>query len=188
MVAWFALAESHFQLRQIPQESTQSYHVLQVLPETLMQKLLHLITKPLSATPYTDLKPEILRITSPTARQRFNALSSELTLGDMKPPKILNQMEALQGPQREERFFKQLFLSKLPTSVQTALATIPDTTHLRRLAEIADDVNEIQHSAQISTLASGCLNDQTSSIRRQLADLQLEGNALRKSSRQPRPK
>ncbi len=41
-------------------------------------------------------------------------------------------MEALQGPQREERFFKQLFLSTPPTSIQTALATIPDTTCFTR--------------------------------------------------------
>ena len=43
----------------------------------------------------------------------------------------------------EMRFFRELFLQKLPIIIRTALATHKDAT-LNQLAEMADDMAEVQ--------------------------------------------
>ncbi len=136
-----------------------------------MQKLLPFITKPLTTTPSSDLKTELLRLTTLSDKQKFEALTHDTSLGDLKPSELLIHMENIQGPERDASFFKQLFLSKLPLVVQTALATVPNSTPLKELAEIADKVQEVQKHPQISSLKSDDPEDRFTTISIQLSDL-----------------
>ncbi len=64
MVAWFHSVDAQLHCSRITQELTMYFHVLRMLPETMMPKLGKLLSSPLSSTPYTGLKAELLKLIS----------------------------------------------------------------------------------------------------------------------------
>ncbi len=66
-----------------------------VPPAPTMQKLGKLFSSPLSSIPYTDLKTELLKLTTLSAKQCYAAFSRDVELGDSKPTDLLSRLEAL---------------------------------------------------------------------------------------------
>ncbi len=60
------------------------FHVLCMLHESMMQKLGKRLSSPLSSTPYTDLKIELLKFTTLSDKQRYAAIFRDVELGDSK--------------------------------------------------------------------------------------------------------
>ncbi len=75
MVTWFHSVEAQFHCRGITQELIMYFHVLRTLPEPIMQKLGKLLACPLSSTPYTGLKTELLKLTTLSDKHRYAAIS-----------------------------------------------------------------------------------------------------------------
>ena len=68
----------------------------------------------------------------------------EESLGDEKFSQFLQWMRRLVGgDQVESAFFKEMFLEKMPSVVQTVLAILPNTNTLTQMAAIADWMMEL---------------------------------------------
>ncbi|BHF82124.1 hypothetical protein SprV_0802526100 [Sparganum proliferum] len=115
---------------------------------------------------YTKLKAELLRLTSVSDRQRYHALVKEEALGDRKPSELLRRMRSLVGNMKiDDRFFKEMFLERLPTSVQTILASGSDDLEISKLAEMADRMMEVERlSSPTIAQVSQPLNVSTSDL------------------------
>ncbi len=86
------------------------FHVLRTLPEPMMQKLGKLLACPLSSTLYTDLKTELLKLTTLSDKQRYVAISRDVELGDSKPSGLLYRLEALiPNWSSDDSYFRQLW-------------------------------------------------------------------------------
>ncbi|BHF80936.1 Splicing factor 3B subunit 2 [Sparganum proliferum] len=100
---------------------------------------------PPTDAPYTKLKAELLRLTPVSDRQRYHALVKEDALGDHKPSELLRHMRSLVGNMTiDDKFFKEMFLERLPTSVQTVLASGSDDLDISKLAEMTDRMMEVE--------------------------------------------
>ncbi|GBM07672.1 hypothetical protein AVEN_228171-1 [Araneus ventricosus] len=92
---------------------------------------------------YTHLKTELINSLGESSQQEIRQLLSGEELGTRKPSKLLRNMkhraETLKVP---ETFMIELFLQRLPTSVQTILAAVTDLT-LDKAAEISDRILEV---------------------------------------------
>nr|VZI46998.1 unnamed protein product [Spirometra erinaceieuropaei] len=94
---------------------------------------------------YSALKAEILRLNSVSDRQRYHQLIKEESLGDRKPSELLRRMRSLLGDmQVDDTFVKEMFLERLPTNVQTILASGSQDLTVSQLAEMADRMIEVQ--------------------------------------------
>nr|VZI11218.1 unnamed protein product [Spirometra erinaceieuropaei] len=100
---------------------------------------------PPTDAPYTNLKAELLRLTSVSDRQRYHALVKEDALGDRKPSELLRRVRSLVGNMAiDDKFFKEMFLDRLLTSVQTILASGSDDLDISKLTEMADHMMEVE--------------------------------------------
>ncbi|GBN10740.1 hypothetical protein AVEN_136586-1 [Araneus ventricosus] len=90
--------------------------------------------------PYTHLETELINRSGDSSQQEIRQLLSGEELGTRKPSDLLRNMrlraETLMVP---EIFMLELFLQRLPTSVQTILAAVTDQT-LDKAAEISDRI------------------------------------------------
>nr|VZI41708.1 unnamed protein product [Spirometra erinaceieuropaei] len=115
--------------------------------------------------PYTKLKVELLRLTAVFDRQRYRALVKVEALGDRKPSELLRRMRSLVGNMRiDDKFFKEIFLERLLTSVQTILAPGSDDLDISKLAEMTDRMMEVERLsspriAQVSQLLTVSTSD-----------------------------
>ena len=201
--AWFFQTEAQFFTRGITTEQAKFCHILQVLDEATMTRLMAYLALPPSDSPYTALKAELIRLYQPSDKQRFNALVHTAELGDQRPSDLMRRMQNLLPPHsRDDAFFRQMFLDKLPSAVQPILAAFPSSTTLQELAGVADKVVEAYVPApivaalpttdsvvaQVTALPTDPekehLRQEVASLRRQLS--QLRTSSQRRPSASPR--
>nr|VZI44398.1 unnamed protein product [Spirometra erinaceieuropaei] len=140
---WLRTVESRFALRQITREDTKFHYVVAALPMDIATDLRDIIDCPPTEAPYTALKEALISRISLSTQKRLQGLISEEDLGDRKPTQLLRRLEQLaDGQKLDATMFKQLFLQRLPPSVQAILApNIPSST-VQMLAETADRILE----------------------------------------------
>ncbi|BHF74534.1 hypothetical protein SprV_0501762000 [Sparganum proliferum] len=148
---WLRTVESRFAHRQTTREDTKFYYVVAALPMYIVTDLRDIIDCPPTEAPYTALKEALIARISLSTQKRLQRLISEEDLGDRKPTQLLRRLEQLAEEQKLDGsliiiiviiIFKQLFLQRLPPSVQAILApNIPSSTVLM-LAETADRILE----------------------------------------------
>ncbi|BHF58234.1 hypothetical protein SprV_0100118500 [Sparganum proliferum] len=141
----FFRIEATFHSAKITRETDKYYKLVEALPPIILSQVQTLLRDPPTDAPYTKLKAELLRLTSVSDRQRYHALVKEEALGDRKPSKLLRRMRSLVGNMAiDDKFFKEMFLERLPTSVQTILASGSDDLDISKLAEMADGMMEVE--------------------------------------------
>nr|VZI46868.1 unnamed protein product [Spirometra erinaceieuropaei] len=93
--------------------------------------------------PYTALIEALISRISLSTQKRLQSLISEEDLGGRKPTQLLRSLEQLaDGQKLNASIFKQLFLQRLPPSVQAILApNIPSST-VQMLADTANVIIE----------------------------------------------
>ncbi len=188
MVTWFHSVEAQFHCRGITQELAMYFHVLRTLPEPVMQKLGKLLACPLSSTPYTNLKTELLKLTTLSDKQRYPTISRDVELGDSKPSDLLSRLEALiPNWSSDDSYFRQLWLENLPSTVQPILAAVPSTSTMTELAAVADKVIEAHYLqptiAKVSLPPRPMPPTTSDAIARELQALRLEVKELRNEVR-----
>ncbi|BHF82388.1 hypothetical protein SprV_0802552600 [Sparganum proliferum] len=142
---YFFRIEATFHSAKITRETDKFYKLVEALPPTILSQVQTLLRDPPTDAPYTKLKAELLRLTSVSDRQRYHALVKEEALGDRKPSELLRRMRSLVGNMKiDDKFFKEMFLERLPTSVQTILASGSDDLEISKLAEMADRMMEVE--------------------------------------------
>ncbi|XP_064468262.1 uncharacterized protein LOC135378982 [Ornithodoros turicata] len=200
-VVWFGQAEAQFALRGITNQLTKFYHVVAALSPTEATEVRDLVASPPAHTPYDTLKAELIRRTSMSEQRRYQRLLTQEELGDRTPSQLLRRMRQLLGDRPDaldDSLLRQLFLQRLPANVCMVLAAA-DNMSLNDLANLADRVLEMA-PPQIAAVAPPRHSqlrpphtDTTSSaqpvdlsvLADQIAALQLEVAALRRSSRSP---
>ncbi|BHF66428.1 hypothetical protein SprV_0200944500 [Sparganum proliferum] len=141
---YFFRIETTFHSAKITRGNDKYYKLVEDLPPTILSQVQTFLRDIPTDTPYTKLKAELLRLTSVSDRQRYHALVKEEALGDRKPSELLRRMRPLVGNMAiDDKFFKKMFLERLPTSVQTILASDSDDLGISKLAEMADRMMEI---------------------------------------------
>ncbi|BHF86036.1 hypothetical protein SprV_ctg2302921400 [Sparganum proliferum] len=163
---YFFRIEATFHSAKITRETDKFYKLVEALPPTILSQVQTLLRDPPTDAPYTKLKAELLRLTSVSDRQHYHALVKEEALGDRKPSELLRRMRSLVGNMKiDDKFFKEMFLERLPTSVQTILASGSDDLEISKLAEMADRMMEVERlsSATIAQVSQP-LNVSTSDL------------------------
>ncbi|BHF77540.1 hypothetical protein SprV_0602064700 [Sparganum proliferum] len=163
---YFFLIEATFHSVKITRETDKYYKLAEALPPTILSQVQTLLRDPPTGAPYTRLKAELLRLTSVSDRQRYHALVKEEALGDRKPSELLRRMRSLVGNMKiDDKFFKEMFLERLPTSVQTILASCSDDVDISKLAAMADRMMEVERlSSPTIAQVSQPLNVSTSDL------------------------
>lgn len=161
---WFLQAEASFRVSHITSQETRFNHLQQSLPIEIAVEVRDILANPPTTNPYDTLKAAILSRTSPSERQRFQGLLSAEELGDRRPSQLLHELQTLLGDApsaTDSRLLKELFLRRLPSSVQMILATASDLP-LSALAAHADKIMEVATlHPPLSTVASAQSSDHT---------------------------
>nr|VZI16934.1 unnamed protein product [Spirometra erinaceieuropaei] len=163
---YFFCIEATFHSVKITRETDKCYKLVEALPPTILSQVQTLLRHPPTDAPYTKLKAELLRLTSVSDRQRYHALVKEEALGDRKLSELLRRMRSLVGNIKiDDKFFKEMFLERLPTSVQTIVASGSDDLDISNLAEMADRMMEVERlSSPTIAQVSQPLNVSTSDL------------------------
>eukprot|EP00094_Tigriopus_californicus_P008803 TCALIF_08484-PA protein Name:"Protein of unknown function" AED:0.24 eAED:0.29 QI:0/-1/0/1/-1/1/1/0/295 len=134
---WFAQCEAVFELSRITAERTKFNHCVSCLEPEVLRKVQAVIRAPDPDAPYSSFKEALLRATTKSLPQRVQEVM-DLRLGDRRPSDLLHLMEESwpEGEADGSPVFRQLFLQKLPPSLQPALASCVES--LTDLALLAD--------------------------------------------------
>ncbi|XP_064463067.1 uncharacterized protein LOC135373972 [Ornithodoros turicata] len=139
---WFSQVECQFHLAGITSQSTRYFHVAAALPPDVANEVTDILCAPLSTDPYDTLKTALIERTTASERKRLQQLLSAEDLGDRRPSQLLPHMQNLLGTRAstiDEPLLKEMFLQRLPPTVQMLLAT---ATNLP-IADLADDADKI---------------------------------------------
>ncbi|BHF76889.1 hypothetical protein SprV_0501998900 [Sparganum proliferum] len=178
---WLRTVESRFALRQITREDTKFHYVVAALPMDIATDLRDIIDCPPTEAPYTALKEALISRISLSTQKRLQRLISEEDLGDRKPTQLLRRLEQLaDGQKLDATMFKQLFLQRLPPSVQAILApNIPSST-VQTLAETADRILEYyQPPVTVNVASRSTIVPTIEDVVKRLDALTLEVSQLR---------
>ncbi|XP_072946675.1 uncharacterized protein [Epargyreus clarus] len=85
-------------------------------------------------------------IVNPPARNRYKKIKE---LGDRKPSQFLRHLQDLAGPSVPTDFVKTIWSHRLPSNVQTVLASQP-TLAPEQLADLADNILDIVTSCSVA--------------------------------------
>ena len=151
---WFAQVEAQFANRGISAESTKYNYVISTLTPEIAQEVRDLLLNPPQDTPYKTLREELIKRTTATEQKRLKQLLTDEVLGDRKPTQLLRHMRQLLGDKAlEDSILRQLFLQRLPASVQLVLTSAGDTMKMEQLAELADKVMDVStHSLGVNSV------------------------------------
>ncbi|BHF74060.1 hypothetical protein SprV_0401714400 [Sparganum proliferum] len=150
---WLRTVESRFALHQTTQEDTK-FHYVVAAPDGYRHRPPRIIDCPAKEAPYTALKEVLISRISLSTQKRLQRLISEEDLGDRKHTQLLRCLELADGQKLDATMFKQLFLQRLPPSVQAILApNIPSST-VQMLAETADRILQYYHPPVTVNVAS----------------------------------
>ncbi|GBP35537.1 Retrovirus-related Pol polyprotein from transposon opus [Eumeta japonica] len=135
---------------------------------------------------YQRLKTELIkRLTASRERQVKQLLNHE-ELGDRKPSQFLRHLKHLAGPGVPDDFIRTVWTSRLPSSVQTIIASQSKST-LEEVSELADQIMDVATPSQQITAVSA--NPGATSESNQIAALTRQVQALAaKLDRMSRPR
>ncbi|CAM1306475.1 Uncharacterised protein r2_g1628 [Pycnogonum litorale] len=169
---WFAHVEGQFRIRHITSEATKYGNVLSSLPPDTASEVRDLIITPPADEPYTVLKNAVISRTSGTKPQWMKQLLTTEELGDRKPTQLLRRMEHLMDGYNidQQPLFKEVFLSRLPSTVRAVLATTPEGMSMSDQAALADRVMEAAGHLAVNQ-AQASSSDDTASLRQEVAEL-----------------
>ncbi|GBP96879.1 hypothetical protein EVAR_98813_1 [Eumeta japonica] len=120
---WFASLESQFALAKITQDETKYHYAISQLEASYADIVEDVIMAPPTADKYQRLKTELIkRLTASRERQVKQLLNHE-ELGDRKPSQFLRHLKHLAGPGVPDDFIRTVWTSRLPSSVQTIIAS-----------------------------------------------------------------
>lgn len=139
---WFAQVEAQFALTGITVDATKFHTVVGQLDHRYMLEARDIIEHPPATDKYPKLKAELIRRLSDSREKRIQQILTHEELGDRKPSQFLRHLQTLAGPNVPESFMATLWSSRLPTNIQTVIASQPDLP-LQSVADLADRIHEI---------------------------------------------
>ncbi|XP_064211987.1 uncharacterized protein LOC135265764 [Tribolium castaneum] len=145
---WFIQLEAQFNLGKITSDTTKYHYVVSAIDTSVLQQIAAFVTNPPAVNQYEGIKQRLISTFSDSQERQLRKLLSEIDLGDKKPSQLLNEMKRLGDSAVSDELLKTLWLQRLPTHVQSVLATSSDP--IQNLAQMADKIVEIQHMSSVS--------------------------------------
>lgn len=164
---WFIMCESTFALatpKAITESVTKYNYAVSNLPPDVASIIRDVLMQPDATDPYGKLKEELIKRSGDSSQQEIRQLLSGEELGSRKPSDLLRSMKRrAQSLNVPSELMLELFLQRLPSSVQSILAAVSDLT-LDKAAEISDRILEVTPSP-VETFAISGSNGQSSENR-----------------------
>lgn len=150
---WFSQIEAQFVLAGITNDTTKFYHVIAQLDQQYASEVRDIITSPPADDKYIKLKTELINRLTDSKQKRIKQLLDHEQLGDRSPSQFLRHLRSLAGNNVPEDFLRTLWAGRLPTNVQTVIASQADQK-LDAVAELADRICDIvPPSSQIAGIS-----------------------------------
>ncbi|CAG5036052.1 unnamed protein product [Parnassius apollo] len=109
-------------------------------------------------------------------------------MGDRKPSRFLRHLQGLAGIQVSDDFMKTLWISRLPSGIQTFLAGQPHTS-IETLADVADRIHDlVPSSPQVASISHSHNEPVYNDRAKEVAALRKEVQALTLMHRRSRPR
>lgn len=173
---WFAHVEAQFTLCGITADETKYSYIVSQIDSRLSRELDDLVRyPPEKGKRYEWIKQEMIRRYSISDSQRIRQLVSGEELGDRKPSQFLRHLKSLAGNLAEDALLRELFMQRLPKSVQQILAAHADLS-LDRIAGIADSILEVTGPSV------SAVHDSQPDLQTQLQELSRKVDALTHSN------
>lgn len=161
---WFALLESQFANFDITDDVTKFTQVTINLDLVHAKAVKDIIVNPPARNKYDKIKTELIRRLSASHEKKVRQLLTHEVLGDRKPSQFLRHLQDLAGPSVPADFIKTIWCQRLPSNVQTVLASQP-TLSPEQLADLADNIQEIVTPCSVAaTSRHASYNDSSNEI------------------------
>ncbi|GFQ87971.1 uncharacterized protein TNCT_677621 [Trichonephila clavata] len=150
---WFVMCESTFALA-TPKPITESLtkytnthnYIVAHLPLDTASLVRDVLMHPDATDLYAQIKNELINRSGESSQQEIRKLLSGEELGSRKPSELLRKMKwRAESLNVDDKLMTELFLQRLPSSVQTILAAVSDLT-LDKATDIADRILEVSPS------------------------------------------
>ncbi|GFU17892.1 retrovirus-related Pol polyprotein from transposon gypsy [Trichonephila clavipes] len=144
------LASSHFtyitHYGQRKRENSRKLQLSTNLPPNTASLVCDILMHPDATDPYTQIKNQLINRSGESFQQEARKLFSEEELGSRKPSELLRNMKRRAATLNvDDKLMMELFLQRLPSSVQTILAAVSDLT-LNKAADTAARILEVSPS------------------------------------------
>lgn len=139
---WFAQIEGSFALSKIKDDDTKYYYVSAQLDHRYAAEVKDILTNPPATGKYEMLKTELIKRLSASREKEVTQLLMHEELGGRRPSQFLRHLRHLAGKDIPGDFIRTIWTSRLPTSLQTVIASQPEST-LEALADLADKVHDL---------------------------------------------
>lgn len=126
--------------------------VVSKLNNDTVEQLTDFLVNPPETDKYEALKKKLLKIYEDSQTKQIEKLMNEMELGDQKPSQLLAKMRVLARDKVTDATLKVLWQNLLPPTVRAVL-TVTETKDLERLANIADDVNEVTKASAVAAVS-----------------------------------
>lgn len=151
---WFAQIEGQFSLSNITADTTKFYYVTSHLDPQYSKEVKDIITSPPATNKYGKLKEELIKRLSASRERKIQQLLMHEELGNRKPSQFMRHLQSLAGSTVPDDFIKSIWCSRLPSNLQTLIASQPTST-LEASADLADRVHDIvAPSIQVASTSS----------------------------------
>ncbi|XP_013163407.1 PREDICTED: uncharacterized protein LOC106114667, partial [Papilio xuthus] len=184
---WFAQVEGQFSIAGITSDSTKFNYAIGQLGNLYSKEVKDLIINPPSTNKFEKLKTELIKRLTASKEKKLTQLLMHEEMGDRKPSQFLRHLESLGGSQISTDFLKTVWVSRLPTGIQTVLAGQTSTT-IEEMADIADRINDLVPSTpQVASTSRQSENvdlaKEIAALRKEVQQLALRQRSGRSSSR-----
>lgn len=183
---WFAQLEGNFALAGIRDDDTKYYYVQSTLEHRYAAEVKDIIVSPPARDKYDKIKSELIKRLSASREKEVQQLLIHEELGDRRPSQFLRHLQHLAGPNVPEDFILTIWTSRLPSSIQTVIASQPKTD-LPALADLADKVHDIV-PATSHVAAAQTTSPVLEVMAKQIAALTRKIETLSSRDRRPRSK
>lgn len=139
---WFARLEGQFTISNIKTDSTKFYYAISQMDFATVAEVRDVIKAPPAENKYEMLKTCLISRLTESHEKKIKQLLVHEELGDRKPSQFLRHLQALAGPTVPDDFLKTIWSSRLPSNIQTIIASQAETP-LESLATLADRIHEV---------------------------------------------
>ncbi|VDQ02950.1 unnamed protein product [Trichobilharzia regenti] len=165
---WFTRLEHYFLANHITSQTTKFDYASSILPDEIAEQVREMLTNPDSGTPYDVLKQKVIEIASLSDHKAIDQFLSNVSLGDRTPSQLKSHICNILGDRKiDTKFFYQLWLRRLPHSIQQVLAFGDEDIDIDKLAEIADRIYE-RMSPQITSLLDKSSDERIEALERKI--------------------
>lgn len=156
---WFRQLEAQFANSGIINDLTKYNTIVGVLESDILSLVSDVVLNPPAVNLYTTLKARLIHQFTESENKKLKCLLNELTLGELKPSDLLRKMRELSCGKISEELLQTLWLQRLPTTIQTVLAT--SNGDLNQLVVMADSMFDISETSvqSISSSSENQLSD-----------------------------